>query len=79
MYFAFSYKIKIIFLLFKDILKRWAKDLNERDENIKKSARGKLQAGMHKQTVEHLGPLVHSLVKHSVNSDIRVHLTNIAR
>jgi hypothetical protein len=61
------------------ILKRWAKELNARSEQVKRSARGKLQAGMHKQTVEHLSPLMRSLEKHSVNTDIRVYLTNITK
>lgn len=61
------------------ILKRWAEELNARDESVKKSAAGRYQAGMHKQTMEHLSPLTRALEKHIVNSDIRAHLTNIVR
>jgi len=60
-------------------MKRWAKELNARPEQIKRSPAGKVQAGMQKQTVEHMNPLVKSLEKHSVNSDIRAHLTTITR
>jgi hypothetical protein len=38
-----------------------------------------MNAGMQKQTVEHMSSLVRSLEKHSVNSDIREHLTTITR
>ncbi|KAL3119072.1 hypothetical protein niasHT_003855 [Heterodera trifolii] len=61
------------------ILKRWGKELNAREESIKRSATGKMQAGMHKQTVEHLSPLMKSLEKYTVNNDIRLYLTNITK
>ncbi|KAI3418936.1 hypothetical protein GPALN_008031 [Globodera pallida] len=61
------------------ILKRWGKQLNAREESAKRSAEGRLQAGMHKQTVEHLSPLMKSLEKYTVNNDIRLYLTNIAK
>jgi len=61
------------------LLKRWGCDLNARDESVKRSARGRLEAGTHKQTVENLRPLVRSLEKYTINSDIRHHLINICR
>ena len=69
----------LIFAFITYILKRWAKELNARPEPIKRSPAGKVQAGMQKQTVEHMNPLVRSLEKHVVNSDIRAHLTTITR
>lgn len=61
------------------ILKRWGKELNAREESVKRSAKGKLQAGMHKQTMEHVAPLIRSLEKYTVNNDIRLYLTNISK
>lgn len=61
------------------ILKRWGKELNAREESVKRSARGRMQAGMHKQTVEHISTLMRSLEKYTVNNDIRLHLTNITK
>ncbi|KAL7080575.1 hypothetical protein ACQ4LE_000436 [Meloidogyne hapla] len=69
----------LIFAFITYILKRWAKELNARPETIKRSPIGKFNAGMQKQTVEHMNPLVKSLEKHSVNSDIRAHLITITR
>uniref|UniRef100_A0A914H592 Pre-mRNA-splicing factor 18 n=1 Tax=Globodera rostochiensis TaxID=31243 RepID=A0A914H592_GLORO len=45
------------------ILKRWGKQLNAREEGAKRSAEGRLQ----------------SLEKYTVNNDIRLYLTNIAK
>ncbi|VDO30873.1 unnamed protein product, partial [Brugia timori] len=79
---------------FSYILTRWGKALNARDEVEKrhtifssfltigfygKSAEGKLAATMHKQTMEHLRPLMKNLEKHNVNADIREHLIKICR
>ncbi|VDM94672.1 unnamed protein product [Onchocerca ochengi] len=64
---------------FSYILTRWGKALNARDEIEKRSAEGKLAATMHKQTMEHLRPLMKNLEKHNVNADIREHLIKICR
>ncbi|MCP9265551.1 Pre-mRNA-splicing factor 18 [Dirofilaria immitis] len=64
---------------FSYILTRWGKALNARDEVEKRSAEGKLAATMHKQTMEHLRPLMKNLEKHNVNADIREHLIKICR
>lgn len=52
-------------------------------DNIKeilfRSARGKLAATMHKQTMEHLRPLLSSLERHTTNADIRQHIVKICR
>lgn len=44
-----------------------------------RSAEGKLAATMHKQTMEHLRPLMNNLERHNVNADIREHLIKICR
>ncbi|VDK86824.1 unnamed protein product [Litomosoides sigmodontis] len=64
---------------FSYILTRWGRALNARDEVEKRSAEGKLAATMHKQTMEHLRPLMKNLEKHNVNADIREHLIKICR
>ncbi|MFH4974581.1 hypothetical protein AB6A40_001290 [Gnathostoma spinigerum] len=64
---------------FEYILTRWARALNARDEAEKRSAQGKLDSGQHKQTMEHLKPLLTSLERHNVNVDIRQHLSKICR
>ncbi|KAK5964689.1 hypothetical protein GCK32_004683 [Trichostrongylus colubriformis] len=69
----------IILSFFKYLITRWGMELNRRDDEEKKSAEGKLQASIHKQTVMNLRPLLNSLENHSCNNDIRHHLTNICR
>uniref|UniRef100_A0A0M3I9B6 Pre-mRNA-splicing factor 18 n=2 Tax=Ascaris lumbricoides TaxID=6252 RepID=A0A0M3I9B6_ASCLU len=69
----------IIREFFSYILTRWGRALNARDELTKRSARGKLAATMHKQTMEHLRPLLSSLERHTTNADIRQHIVKICR
>uniref|UniRef100_A0A1I7WEZ9 Pre-mRNA-splicing factor 18 n=1 Tax=Heterorhabditis bacteriophora TaxID=37862 RepID=A0A1I7WEZ9_HETBA len=69
----------IILSMFQYLLARWGKVLNKRDDETKKSAAGKLEASIHKQTVMNLKPLLNSLENHSCNNDIRHHLTKICR
>ncbi|KAK0417340.1 hypothetical protein QR680_012952 [Steinernema hermaphroditum] len=61
------------------LMGRWAKELNAREEDEKRSAKGKLEAGSHKQTMEHIRPLLKSLKNHGCNNDIREHLVRICR
>lgn len=61
------------------ILARWGRELNMRDEAVKRSPKGKLETAMLKQTMDHLKPLMQSLEKYSVNFDIRHHLIHICR
>lgn len=61
------------------LLKRWGRELNSREEAIKRSPQGKLDSGMHKQTMENLRPLMNSLERHTCNFDIRIHLIHICR
>uniref|UniRef100_A0A914ZN80 Pre-mRNA-splicing factor 18 n=1 Tax=Parascaris univalens TaxID=6257 RepID=A0A914ZN80_PARUN len=69
----------IIREFFSYILSRWGRALNARDELTKRSAEGKLAATMHKQTMEHLRPLLSSLERHTTNADIRQHIVKICR
>ncbi|KHN82577.1 Pre-mRNA-splicing factor 18 [Toxocara canis] len=69
----------IIREFFSYILTRWGRALNARDELTKRSAQGKLAATMHKQTMEHLRPLMSSLERHTTNTDIREHIVKICR
>ncbi|KAH7729556.1 Prp18 domain-containing protein [Aphelenchoides avenae] len=61
------------------ILSRWGRDLNARDEAVKRTPKGKLETAMLKQTMEHMKPLMMSLEKYNVNFDIRHHLITICR
>lgn len=70
---------EIVLSFITHILKRWGEQLNERDESVKRSPEGKLEAGTHKQTMENLKPLMKSLKAHSTNNDIRGHLCHIVR
>jgi len=69
----------IILQFLEYLLQRWGRALNARPEIEKRSAKGKNDAGMHKQTVEQIKPLIGALRKHSVNVDIRGHLVRICR
>ncbi|CAI4227444.1 unnamed protein product [Auanema sp. JU1783] len=70
---------EIIYSFFQYLLSRWGKDLNQRDAEVKKSAAGKHEASIHKQTAQHLKPLMVSLNNKFINNDIRHHLTKICR
>ncbi|KAI6239759.1 PRP18-like protein [Aphelenchoides fujianensis] len=59
------------------ILNRWGKQLNAREESIKRSPAGKLEAGTHRQTMENLKPLITQLKTRTCNNDIRCHLCKI--
>jgi pre-mRNA-splicing factor 18 len=69
----------IILSFIVHILKRWGDQLNDRDEEIKRSPVGKLDAGTHRQTVDNLKPLMKTLKTHSCNNDIRGHLCHIVK
>ncbi|CAI5448081.1 unnamed protein product [Caenorhabditis angaria] len=69
----------IISSIIKYILARWAKELNDRPADVKKTARGMHDAAHHKQTIMHLKNLTNSLERYNVNNDIRHHLARICR
>eukprot|EP00058_Branchiostoma_floridae_P014267 XP_002599755.1 hypothetical protein BRAFLDRAFT_205752 [Branchiostoma floridae] len=55
----------------------WAKELNARQEEVKRSVQGKLMTATHAQTGEYLRPLFNKLKKKSVPSDIQFALLEI--
>ncbi|GMT23796.1 hypothetical protein PFISCL1PPCAC_15093 [Pristionchus fissidentatus] len=63
----------------KYLLARWAQQLNDRDEEEKKSVQGKYQASIYKQTCTNIKVLQNSLDAHTINNDIRHHLMKIIR
>ncbi|GMR47339.1 hypothetical protein PMAYCL1PPCAC_17534, partial [Pristionchus mayeri] len=63
----------------KYLLARWAQQLNERDEDEKKSAAGKHDASIYKQTCTNIKVLQNSLESRTINNDIRHHLIKICR
>lgn len=52
---------QVVFGFFNVLLTRWAKDLNARPEEEKRSAAGKMARATHTQTVEYLKPLFRKL------------------
>jgi hypothetical protein len=58
---------------------RWGRELNARDEATKRSPKGKLEAGTHKQTMESIRPLLKTLQKHICALDVRTHLMHITK
>lgn len=69
----------IILSICRYILARWARDLNDRPLDVKKTAQGMHEAAHHKQTTMHLKSLMTSMEKYNVNNDIRHHLAKICR
>uniref|UniRef100_A0A1I7TDG3 Pre-mRNA-splicing factor 18 n=1 Tax=Caenorhabditis tropicalis TaxID=1561998 RepID=A0A1I7TDG3_9PELO len=69
----------IILSICRYILARWARDLNDRPLDVKKTAQGMHEAAHHKQTVMHLKSLMTSMEKYNVNNDIRHHLAKICK
>lgn len=63
----------------KYLLAKWAKQLNDRDEDEKKSASGKHDASIYVQTCTNIKVLQNSLDSRSINNDIRHHLIKICR
>ncbi|CAD5225406.1 unnamed protein product [Bursaphelenchus xylophilus] len=61
------------------ILKKWGNELNDRDEEVKRSPVGKLESGTHIQTMTNLRPLMGQLKAHQCPNDIRGHLCKIIR
>ncbi|CAI2349976.1 unnamed protein product [Caenorhabditis sp. 36 PRJEB53466] len=69
----------IILSICRYLLARWAKDLNDRPLDVKKTPSGMHEAAHHKQTTMHLRSLMSSMEKYNVNNDIRHHLAKICR
>uniref|UniRef100_A0A8C5DEH2 Pre-mRNA-splicing factor 18 n=1 Tax=Gouania willdenowi TaxID=441366 RepID=A0A8C5DEH2_GOUWI len=57
----------------------WAKDLNSREEHVKRSVHGKLASATHSQTESYLKPLFRKLRKKSLPADIKESITDIIK
>ncbi|XP_028814231.1 pre-mRNA-splicing factor 18 isoform X2 [Denticeps clupeoides] len=57
----------------------WAKDLNGREDHVKRSVQGKLASATQKQTESYLKPLFRKLRKKSLPADIKESITDIIK
>ncbi|XP_047678683.1 pre-mRNA-splicing factor 18 isoform X2 [Tachysurus fulvidraco] len=57
----------------------WAKDLNSREDHIKRSVQGKVASATHKQTESYLKPLFRKLRKKALSADIKESITDIIK
>ncbi|KAF5905501.1 pre-mRNA-splicing factor 18 isoform X1, partial [Clarias magur] len=57
----------------------WAKDLNSREDHIKRSVQGKLASATQKQTESYLKPLFRKLCKKTLSPDIKESITDIIK
>ncbi|XP_030072355.1 pre-mRNA-splicing factor 18 isoform X2 [Microcaecilia unicolor] len=67
----------IITKVLKFLLGVWAKDLNGREDYVKRSVQGKLASATHKQTESYLRPLFRKLRKRTLPADIKESITDI--
>uniref|UniRef100_A0A3P9LLP0 Pre-mRNA-splicing factor 18 n=1 Tax=Oryzias latipes TaxID=8090 RepID=A0A3P9LLP0_ORYLA len=57
----------------------WAKDLNSREDLVKRSVQGKLASATHSQTESYLRPLFRKLRKKNLPADIKESITDIIK
>ncbi|ROL23569.1 Pre-mRNA-splicing factor 18 [Anabarilius grahami] len=57
----------------------WAKDLNSREDHVKRSVQGKLASATQKQTESYLEPLFRKLRKKNLPADIKESITDIIK
>ncbi|KAK5928169.1 pre-mRNA-splicing factor 18 isoform X3 [Gymnodraco acuticeps] len=57
----------------------WAKDLNRREDHVKRSVQGKLASATHSQTESYLKPLFRKLRKKNLPADIKESITDIIK
>uniref|UniRef100_A0A3Q3FV37 Pre-mRNA-splicing factor 18 n=1 Tax=Kryptolebias marmoratus TaxID=37003 RepID=A0A3Q3FV37_KRYMA len=57
----------------------WAKDLNSREDHVKRSVQGKLASATHSQTESYLEPLFKKLRKKNLPADIKESITDIIK
>ncbi|XP_012692828.1 pre-mRNA-splicing factor 18 isoform X2 [Clupea harengus] len=69
----------IIDKVLKFLLGVWAKDLNSREDHIKRSVQGKLASATQKQTESYLKPLFRKLRKKNLPADIKESITDIIK
>ncbi|ESO84399.1 hypothetical protein LOTGIDRAFT_132351 [Lottia gigantea] len=61
---------EVMLRFFKFILKLWGEELNQREETLKRTNKGKMQSATHTQTVAYLKPLFKKLKNAKVDEDI---------
>lgn len=69
----------IINKVLRFLLGVWAKDLNSREDSVKRSVQGKLASATQKQTESYLGPLFRKLRKKNLPADIKESIIDIIK
>ncbi|KAI2653406.1 Pre-mRNA-splicing factor 18 [Labeo rohita] len=69
----------IINKVLRFLLGVWAKDLNSREDHVKRSVQGKLASATQKQTESYLEPLFRKLRKKNLPADIKESITDIIK
>ncbi|XP_065139647.1 pre-mRNA-splicing factor 18 isoform X1 [Paramisgurnus dabryanus] len=69
----------IIDKVLRFLLGVWAKDLNSREDQVKRSVQGKLASATQKQTESYLKPLFRKLRKKNLSEDIKESITDIIK
>ncbi|XP_066541009.1 pre-mRNA-splicing factor 18 [Hoplias malabaricus] len=69
----------IINKVLRFLLGVWAKDLNSREDHVKRSVQGKLASATQKQTESYLKPLFRKLRKKNLSADIKESITDIIK
>ena len=72
-------KEKLILKYFKSLLKIWEHDLKTRDENLKLSAKGKMETKLQKQCKDYIRPLFKLCKRKEVNYDILISLADMVK
>uniref|UniRef100_A0A3B4AVM6 Pre-mRNA-splicing factor 18 n=1 Tax=Periophthalmus magnuspinnatus TaxID=409849 RepID=A0A3B4AVM6_9GOBI len=70
---------ELVICLMTNTLGVWAKDLNSREDHVKRSVQGKLASATHSQTESYLKPLFRKLRKKSLPADIKESITDIIK
>ncbi|KAA0715161.1 Pre-mRNA-splicing factor 18 PRP18 -like protein [Triplophysa tibetana] len=71
--------MEIIDKVLRFLLGVWAKDLNSREDRVKRSVQGKLASATQKQTESYLKPLFRKLRKKNIPADIKESITDIIK
>uniref|UniRef100_A0A8C3DNH6 Pre-mRNA-splicing factor 18 n=1 Tax=Corvus moneduloides TaxID=1196302 RepID=A0A8C3DNH6_CORMO len=69
----------VITKFLKFLLGVWAKELNAREDYVKRGVQGKLISATHKQTESYLRPLFRRLCKRTLPADIKESITDIIK
>ncbi|TNN00838.1 hypothetical protein fugu_012084 [Takifugu bimaculatus] len=70
---------EIIHKVLRFLLGVWAKDLNSREDHVKRGVQGKLASATHSQTESYLRPLFRKLKKKNLPADIKESITDIIK